>query len=395
MNSVTREHINILHQLGIPFFIVVTKRDLCQSEEILQEISDDASSSSSSSKMKGSLEDSGSSMDTPATHSSSPSKVCPCNSKDCNCVRQLQQHPAYKKTRLEISTVLKGLGYSPVWVENRISENTVVAGASKMINYLRTGKFIPVMVISNKTGFNIPLLSEFFQLLQPRSIPLYDQPSSQNGSTFFSEAFYWKNGIGLILSGTLRGNPVKLNDKLLLGPFDGKWHEIRVRGIHNNLRESISSLEHGQSGCLAFVSNEITRKRQLRVGLVAVSKQEMAYHSREFEAKITILRHSSSITNTRLAPNIYRRYQAVVHCLNIRQTAKMILQENMILRTGDSAIVRLHFLRRPEHIEVGSEFLFCEGSSRGRGVVTAIGVNESDDTITSKNQTASSSEQST
>lgn len=153
-----------------------------------------------------------------------------------------------------------------------------------------------------------------------------------------------------------------------LGPFSSRvdknqWYEIRVRGMHNSVREDITQLSHGQSGCIAFACKEIRDRKQkalLRNGIVAVSHADMMTATWCFTAEITVLNHATTITN---------RYQSVIHCLNVKQVATIILPPNVeTVTTGpNTIIVGFRFAFRPEHIEVNSMFLFREGRTRGVG----------------------------
>ena len=72
----------------------------------------------------------------------------------------------------------------------------------------------------------------------------------------------------------------------------------------------------------------------------------------EFEAEVLVLYHSTTIA---------RKYQAMLHCGCVRQTAKIVGMDKEFIRTGDRAIVHFAFLRHPEYVRVGSRFVFREG----------------------------------
>lgn len=345
VNSVTAEHMNILHQLKIPFFIVMGKRDLCTGVV------------------------------------GSESQKCECLVANCACKAELLRNPEYQKTKKDIAKLLREMSYQPVWVDSLTTDALLESWTGKLVKMMNGTKFVPIIVTSNKTGFNINLLKNLMSTIPPRLNHIYDTPNDQS-STFFIEARYWKKGIGLIISGTLRGKTINIGDKLLLGPFnttkDTLWHEIKIRGIHNNLRESLQQLTHGQTGCFAITCPEVDRKAQLRIGLVALSNREdTLLTTREFTAEIKVLNHSTSITNrcVQNGNNIQiKRYQAVIHCLNIRQSASMYMPVGDILRSGESKIVGFKFIKQAEHLEIGADFLFCEGKTRGIGRVTAFGL---------------------
>ena len=47
------------------------------------------------------------------------------------------------------------------------------------------------------------------------------------------------------------------------------------------------------------------------------------------------------------------RYQAMVHCGSIRQTASIVHMSADCLRTGDKASVHFKFVKHPEFLKVG------------------------------------------
>ena len=82
----------------------------------------------------------------------------------------------------------------------------------------------------------------------------------------------------------------------------------------------------------------------------------------EFDADIAILTHSTTIQP---------RYQAVIHCEIVKQSARVVAMDKERLRSGDRAIVRFRFLQRPEYLVQGTRFVFREGRTKGIGIVIA------------------------
>ncbi|RUS34256.1 translation elongation factor EF1A/initiation factor IF2gamma [Jimgerdemannia flammicorona] len=83
---------------------------------------------------------------------------------------------------------------------------------------------------------------------------------------------------------------------------------------------------------------------------------------REFEAEILVLYHSTTIG---------QKYQAMLHCGGIRQTARIMNMDKTVLRTGDRALV-FQFIKNPEYLKVGARLIFREGRTKGIGKVTRI-----------------------
>lgn len=122
----------------------------------------------------------------------------------------------------------------------------------------------------------------------------------------------------------------------------------------------------GNSCSLSLKSNDnkisIT-KNDLRKGMVILDTKTVEKSVYEFEGEVLILHHATTIK---------AKYQAVIHCGNIRQIAKVISINEDLLRTGDKGIMRFRFIQYPEFIHVGSDFLFREGRTKGLGKITKL-----------------------
>ncbi len=230
--------------------------------------------------------------------------------------------------------------------------------------------FIPVIPISNKTGNNLENLKSLLSDLTPKQ----HWNNDIDGSIMYIDSTFQVKGIGLVLSGTLRGKPIKINQRLWLGPINNKFIEMRVRSIHNNIRENISELLDGQVGCLAikFIGKEDIAREHIKKGVLVFDNEKFIKNvSRKFKAEIKILHHSTTIKDN---------YQPVLHCGPIRQTAKIKIIEDLTvkntkgknLRTGSKAIVEFTFAYRSEFLEEGVTFFFRDGATKGFGKILEI-----------------------
>ena len=98
--------------------------------------------------------------------------------------------------------------------------------------------FIPIISISNKTGHNIKTLKNWLLSFNTRN----HWSKTINGSIMYLDSKYTVKGIGLVVSGTVRGKPIKVNQKLFLGPINDKFIPFKVRSLHNNMRENVSEI---------------------------------------------------------------------------------------------------------------------------------------------------------
>ncbi|KAI8925645.1 P-loop containing nucleoside triphosphate hydrolase protein [Entophlyctis helioformis] len=109
------------------------------------------------------------------------------------------------------------------------------------------------------------------------------------------------------------------------------------------------------------------KRSALRKGMVLVSRgapgDPPPRAVLEFDAEVLVLFHSTTIGE---------KYQAMVHCGGVRQTARIVGLDKRVLRTGDRAVVRFRFLQRPEYLKVGGRLLFREGRTKGLGKVVRL-----------------------
>lgn len=231
--------------------------------------------------------------------------------------------------------------------------------------------FIPVISISNKTGENVDNLKKLLYNLESKK----HWSKDINGGIMYIDSTFQVRGIGLVLSGTLRGKSIKVNQHLWLGPINNKFIEVRVRSMHNNVRENINQLDDGQVGCFAikFIGKEEISRENIKKGVLLFDNSDFIKNvSRKFKAEIQVLNHSTTIRDN---------YQPVLHCGSVRQSAKLKIIDNITsistkdknnLRTGSKAIVEFEFSFRSEFIEEGTTFFFRDGATKGFGTILDV-----------------------
>lgn len=118
----------------------------------------------------------------------------------------------------------------------------------------------------------------------------------------------------------------------------------QVRSIECK-RQSVKEVSEGQSATFAVrsVNRRVALRRStFRKGMVAIDGQDDPRATREFEADVVILHHSTTV-----APG----YQPVIHCGVVRQAAAILSMSGTesgmeALRTGQTATVRFRFMVR-------------------------------------------------
>jgi elongation factor 1-alpha len=273
-----------------------------------------------------------------------------------------------------------------------------------------TCDYVPVITVSNKTGYYINVLKHFISNLKPRT--LWDA-SKLDGSVFYIDSVFNPPGIGIVLSGIVKGKPIKVGDNLFLGPQGKNFIPVRVRSMHSNTRTIVKELQDHQRGCIAIapIGNIDLVRKTIQKGMIIVSSEKLTDNiCYRFKAEIEILHHSATII---------KNYTPVIHVGTVRQAARIVNIENILfrkeildnkkktiekitnptekeqnektkttldekeeqevkdkekdnLRTGDKAIVTFKFKFKPEFIEKGLTFFFKEGTTRGKGDIIEI-----------------------
>jgi len=247
---------------------------------------------------------------------------------------------------------------------------------------------IPIISISNKDGTNITNLHKILYTL-----PIRDKwaDTKTDGTIFYIDSHYMIPGIGLVLSGTNKGNPIKVKQKMYLGPFvnkftkgivsdkldssdnkplEGLFKELTIRTMHDNIRQNVNELQSGLPGSVSFKltsQKDVVERKMIKKGMVIID--DLNKYKKNvvdtFWAKINVLHHATTIKEG---------YSPVIHCGPIRQTAKIIFEENEnnILRSGDNKVVKIKFTYHPEFIEENMIFFFRDGTTKGVGQVLKL-----------------------
>lgn len=221
---------------------------------------------------------------------------------------------------------------------------------------------IPIITISNKTGYNIDNIHRIIYNV-PKRNKFIDQPS--NGTVIYLDSHFYVQGTGLVVSGTIKEGIVNVKQKMYMGPFNGEMVPITIRSIHNNMREDVPFINSNVQGCFAVRFNDtVIPRNMIRKGMVIVDnidnwKNNIVY---SFIANVKILHHSSALK---------KGYTPMIHCGPIKQVATMsfINEDITHIKTGDNELVRFTFKIHPELIEKNMILFFRDGTTKGVGEV--------------------------
>jgi GTPase len=240
----------------------------------------------------------------------------------------------------------------------------IIKNTYDVINVVKNIKeccIVPIIQISNVTNINLDLLKILFNLLPVRND--YNQYIDKSVELIIDNK-YSVPGHSSIVSGMLKSGTVKINDNLLLGPFeDSSYKPVKVRSIHLNYKD----LKEAKAGSFICISLKNIQKKDIKKGMVLVSDNlDNNVAVKQFIAQIHIL-HSPT--------TIKEGYQPFVHIEHVRQSVKIIdilNNDNKILRTGDKATVKLEFIIKPEFIKNNMKLIFREGKVKAVGKIIEL-----------------------
>ncbi|KAL9544721.1 hypothetical protein PS6_008607 [Mucor atramentarius] len=257
------------------------------------------------------------------------------------------------KTIKELTSILKSKSCRkiPLFVENN---HDVVMTAQNFVSE----RLCPIFQVSNVTGQGLDLVRNFLNILPSLTKYETDQPFHFEINETYSVPF-----VGTVVSGVMKSGIIHIGDKVLLGPdHAGQFITTTIKGIHRK-RVSIPVARAGQSVTFALKN---VRRNTIRKGQVLLAYEKdkpTPPSSKRFEAEVLVLYHSTTIKS---------KYQAMVHCGAVRQTASIITTDKTVLRTGDRAKVEFEFVKNPEYLTIGTRLIFREGRTKGVGKITRL-----------------------
>ncbi|RLE94185.1 MAG: GTP-binding protein [Thermoprotei archaeon] len=257
-----------------------------------------------------------------------------------------------KRTIEELRYVATIPGVSKLPFEVRRLDDAVVAA-----RHMQSGRVLPIFRVSSVTGEGLELLRVFLNLLPPRT--RWREKLGKPLLMYVDDIFNVR-GVGPVVAGLVMRGVVEVDDEVLLGPFkDGSWRPVRVKSIHVN-RLPVEKGLAGQEVTLALTN---VRYDEIEKGMAVLDRKERPASVRVFEARVTILKHPTTIK-----PG----YQAVLHYGAIRSTVEFVDMEKKPMRTGDRGLVVLRFSYHPWYLEEGSVFVLREARTRAIGRVIRI-----------------------
>ncbi len=218
---------------------------------------------------------------------------------------------------------------------------------------------VPIILVSCVSGYgleNVVRVLNFVVRRQPNIPP----------NVFVIDNVFNVVGFGIVVSG-ITSFDIQKGDDLYLGPFSGgrtqpEYIKAKVRTIHDDYRNFVNILPAGRRGCLCLRINSVQRKC-IRSGMVLVRNVNDAAAVSHFTAMVQIFDgHASTIK---------AGYSAFINSGIIKSTVVItrVESDDGCIRSGDTALVDIKFLRHKYCVVPGEKFILREGGIRGIGII--------------------------
>jgi len=260
----------------------------------------------------------------------------------------------FKETKKSVKKLLSAGGCRKIMLEMRDNDG-VILGAKNVIG----GSVVPVMEISNVSGYNLDLLRSFLNLLQQRiNYKQYEGDEVE----FTIDAKYLVTGVGTVVAGVLHKGIVKVGDNVMIGPDGlGQYMRTQIRSIHEK-RVNVGEARAGSYVCFGLKK---VSKGWIRRGMVILGNSHQMENVWQFEADVSI--NSTNLTTIRVG------YEPNIHVNNISQVCVVMdIGGKDCLRAGERANVRFCFKYFPQYLREGSRIVFRENRVRGVGIIRKV-----------------------
>jgi len=269
------------------------------------------------------------------------------------CITKIDITPEKRmnETLEDIIKVLKLPGINQIPFQVKTRDDNVLAA-----RHIKSGRIVPIFIISNVKGYGLDSLKTFLNMLSPR---IRWNEYSEKPFRFYVDEIFNVTGVGLVISGLIEKGAVSVDDEVFVGPFEGEreiFKRVKIKSIQLN-RVFVNRAFAGQSVTFAVPDLQYSK---IRKGLVLLDKNLALKPVIKFRAEVKVLHHPTTMKVG---------YAPVFHSHTIRQTTRIIEMDKEVLRTGDIAKVMFEFIIRPEYIVEGETFVFREGKTKGIGTV--------------------------
>lgn len=245
-------------------------------------------------------------------------------------------------------------------------KNDVIKEIDSLVSIMNSSdKIIPVISTSNVTGFYIDILERFIKSLKPSK--KWSNLEEFDDAVLYIDSTFNPKDQGLVISGSIKGKgSIKKEDRIYIGPFAGRFVEFRVWSLRKNDRTAVNELINakGTLGIKCTDKSIEMERKHIKKGMVALkSKKMFDIISKRFIAEINLFTSKSTIRNG---------FNAKLNGLGIDQTVRFNLPEDVVLESKGPHKIEIEFIQHAEFIPEGMEFTFREGEITGKGIVNKV-----------------------
>lgn len=213
------------------------------------------------------------------------------------------------------------------------------------------------------------ILTEKYKKLFDNLQPVFQEFTE---TIFYVDSACAPPGTQLVLTGICRGKRIQPGDSLFVGPVGNQFLEVKIRTIHNNVRQFVPYLEDHDRGCLSVVvlKKADLQRKHIKKGTIALSSLSLLKNVC-YRFKAVIKLYDVSVTmKTGTTP--------VIHLNTIAQPARMIIDPNenggkkeicFDSQTTSVAVVTFKFKIKPAFVEPYNLFVLRSGDIQGVGMV--------------------------
>lgn len=249
------------------------------------------------------------------------------------------------EVREGVTQLLKRVGRVPFLIREP-SDTEIV--------YDKTGLIVPIIEVSSRTLEGFESLYRLLALLPQREKPL-DKPF-----LLYIDRIYDIEGVGSVVSGTVRQGRLRAGADLLLGPYpDGGFKRVKARSIeiHN------TRVEEAVAGYVVGIAIRGVSHDEIRRGMVLCDEELSPQAVWSFEAEVLVLNNPS-----RFAPG----YEPVMQCHTISQSVRVVELDREYVKPGEQGNAVLEFKYSPMLVYPQDRFVLREGRTKGIGVIKRI-----------------------
>ncbi|MCD6514242.1 MAG: 50S ribosome-binding GTPase [Candidatus Odinarchaeota archaeon] len=250
-----------------------------------------------------------------------------------------------------VKHTLKRVGKIPLVVRSETDIEIVLKEIKRNI-------IVPILLISTVNGTNIDFLVRILGNLEPN---ISENILKKPALAYIDKIYRDIPGTNVVITGTIVSGVLKEGQTVKVGPDDmGNFYNAKIKSLEI-FNQRVSTVMAGDvfGAELKKIDSSIIRRGQVIADLDFPITPVM-----EFDAQIIVTKHPTLIK---------KGYKPVLHCRTINQTVEIVeIYDKPYLVIGDTARVKLRFLRSPEALLTNDTIVLREANTRAVGRIIRL-----------------------